>query len=375
MCALRVERDFWRNSMSDVIDVILYAGDLHKKAKDPGNIINYVDCNVAVQRSLMKLIKDKGVTKFVSLGDWYDRGYINDMSAGFSDTDLDTQMSNMLHGEFYGIIGNHIRLKMDSNPELFLIQPHPTLVTRHPVYRKNQIIRTPEYIRVGDVQISLMHFNYNRKTLGGYKPVRQEWAKSHIAIFHTPWIIPNQQLSKAGLEANTYTVSVIGECLKDVDLAICGDIHKPLGKFVVEHEFGSTMMVVPGSLTNSSVDRNSRHYNIHLPLTKVYDDGTFSLEFVDFDLLTNIVTFKSDSESKKDSKLDGIRARRKETKVEQGSLGTTFDRTAPDAFSMRNLIVRKGYNDKDVRMIDVIFNNPLDVTALIKIYTEEISIL
>ena len=88
-----------------------------------------------------------------------------------------------------------------------------------------------------------------------YTHLRQEWAKSHIAIFHTPWIIPNQQLSKAGLEANTYTVSVIGECLKDVDLAICGDIHKPLGKFVVEHEFGSTMMVVPGSLTNSSVDR------------------------------------------------------------------------------------------------------------------------
>ena len=61
--------------------------------------------------------------------------------------------------------------------------------------------------------------------------------------------------------------------------------------------------------------------------------------------------------------------------MEQGYLGATFDRTAPDAFSMRNLIVRKGYNDKDVRMIDVIFNNPLDVTALIKIYTEEISIL
>lgn len=361
--------------MANVVDKILFAGDLHKKAKDPDNIINYVSCNVAVQKQLMKLINDKGITKFISIGDWYDRGYVNDMSAGFSATDMDIQMSKLLKGEFYGVIGNHIRLKLDSNPELFLIQPHPTLTTRHPVYRREQIIRTPDILRVGDVQISFMHFNFNRKTLAGYKPVKQEWAKRHIALFHTPWIIPNQQLSKAGLEANTYTVSVIAECLAGVDLAICGDIHKPLGKFVVEHEYGSTIMVVPGSLTNSTTSKNERHYNVHLPLVTVLDDGTYTLEFVDFDLLTNLVTFKNDNDIKKDSKLDGIRAKRKEGKIEAGSLEGTFDRSAPDAFSLRNLMIRRNYDDKDIRMIDSIFNNPVDVSALIRIYTEEISIL
>lgn len=361
--------------MAEVVDKLLFAGDLHKKSKDPDNIINYVACNVAVQKQLMNVILNKGITKFIHIGDWYDRGYINDMSAGFSAIDMDMQMSKLLKGEFYGLIGNHIRLKMDSNPELFLIQPHATLTTRHPVYRREQIIKTPDYLRIGDVQISFMHFNFNRKTLAGYKPVRQEWAKRHIALFHTPWIIPNQQLSKAGLEANTYTVSIIGECLAGVDLAICGDIHKPLGKFAVEHEYGSTIMVVPGSLTNSTTSKNERHYLVHLPMVTIYSDGTYDLEFIDFDLLTNMVTFKSDLETKKDVKLEGIRAKRKEGKVEAGSLGSTFDRSAPDAFSLRNLIVRNGYDDKDTRMIDSIFNNPMDVQALIKIYTEEISIL
>lgn len=361
--------------MPKIIERIMYAGDLHKKAKDPDNIINYVNCCVAVQRKLMQEIENRHITKFISIGDWYDRGYVNDMAAGFSSTDMDTEMSARLKGEFYGLIGNHIRLRMDSNPELFLIQPHPTLVMRHPVYRTNQIIRTPEVLRCGDVQISFMHFNYNRKTLGGYVPQRQEWAKYHIALFHTPWIIPNQQLSKAGLQANTYTTSAIGECLKGVDLSICGDIHKPIGKFVVEHEYGSTVEIVPGSLTNNTASKNDRHYDIHIPITTIYDDGTVELEFLEFDLLTNMVTFKHEDEIKKDSKLDGIRAKRKRDVIENGSYAGTFDFDAPDAFSLRNLMVRRGYSDVDNRLIDAIFNNPLDVAGLVKIYTEEISIL
>lgn len=355
--------------MSQLLAKVLFAGDLHKKAKDPDNIIGYVDNNVAVQTKLMEILKEDSYTHFVSLGDWYDRGFVNDLSAGFSATDMDMQMNRALKGNFYGVIGNHIRLRMDSNPELFLIQPHPTLTTRHPVYRHEQIIKTPEYIRIGDVQISLMHFNFNRKTLGGYKPIRQEWANRHIVIFHTPWIIPNQQLAKANLHANTYTSSAIGDCLQGVDLAICGDIHKPLGKFTVEHQYGATLMIVPGSLTNSSVDKNSRHYIIYMPTVDIYDDGTFELSFKEFDMMTNMLVFKQDKELAKNTKLDGIRAKRKQELIENGTMEATFDRSAPDAFSLDQLIRRKGYSDKDVRMIDSIFSNPIDVAKLVSIYT------
>ena len=80
---------------------IMFAGDLHKRAKDITTTEGYVNCTLAVQRALMQEIQNKDVTKFVSLGDWYDRGYSSDIAASLSDYDIDIKMNELLHGEFY----------------------------------------------------------------------------------------------------------------------------------------------------------------------------------------------------------------------------------------------------------------------------------
>lgn len=348
---------------------ILLAGDLHKKPVDPNNIAGYVNCNVAVQNALMSIISDYKVDTFISLGDWYDRGYTSDVPASLADTELDREMTEFLRGEFYGVIGNHIRLKMDSNPELFLIQPHPVFKTRRYVPRNKQIIKTPNKLKFGTVQISFMHCGLGRGELSDFIPLRDDDTTFHIALFHTPHIIPNQQLQQAGLNANVYTMSEIAESLKGVDLAICGDIHKPIGMFTVSHTYGRTQMIVPGSLTNTDAGALNRHSEVKLPLLTINDDSTVRIEFVTFDLKTNLLEFKLEQRKQKDrdSKLDGIRAGRKKITYSTGDNLIELD-ASPSAYTLFGLTKRLGYSDRDKQMIVSILHTPLDIGALVDIY-------
>lgn len=353
-----------------MIRKILFAGDLHKKAADPNNIAGYVNCNIAVQNALIDSIVEYGIDTFISLGDWYDRGYVSDVAASLSDTELDKKMYDMLHGQFYGVIGNHIRLKMDSNPELFLIQPHPIFKSRRYIPRSYQIIKTPNKLKFGTVQISFMHCGLGRGELSDFIPDRDQDTTYHIALFHTPHIIPNQQLQQAGLNANVYTMSDISESLRGVDLAICGDIHKPIGMFTVSHTYGKTQMIVPGSLTNTDAGALNRHSGIKLPVVTINDDSTVKLEFLNFDLKINLLEFKLEQRKEKDrdSKLDGIRAGRKKITYSTGDNLIELD-SSPSAYTLFGLTKRLGYSDLDKQMIVSILHTPLDLGALIDIYT------
>lgn len=349
----------------------MFCGDLHKKIIDPTTIEGYRTCNAQVQRNLMQMIREEGITHFFGLGDWYDRGFHTDNATAIPEYDMDIEMYHVLNGNFYGLIGNHIKLGLDSNPELFLIQPHDYYRPRTRVWRDYQIIKTPDKLKFGTVQISFMHFSGDRKSLLGYKPVRDEDTTYHIALFHTPWIVPNQQLISAGLTPNTYTTDSIGKCLDGVDLAICGDIHDPIGRFIVHHQTGDTIMVVPGSLTNTTSSKEHRHSVIYIPIVTIDDDSNVTLSFRMFDLLINMLTFKDAEVKKKEKeKLDGIRSKRKGDQLSEGELRSVFDYSAPDAFSLANLMIRKGYSAEDVAMIKSIFNNPVDIDNLIKIFTE-----
>lgn len=348
---------------------IMFAGDLHKRAKDITTIEGYVNCTLAVQRALMQEIKNRGVTKFVSLGDWYDRGYSSDIAASLSDYDIDIKMSEMLGGEFYGVIGNHIRLSLDSNPELHLIQPHPLFKSRRSTTRDSQIIKTPNFFRVGDVQISLMHNYSNTDDVMEYKPTRQSWAKYHVAVFHTELVIPNSVLAGTAYGFSHVTNSKIAEVLADVDLAIVGHVHDAIGRVMVDKPDGTkTVMIVPGSLTNVNAGERGRHSNINIPILTVEDNGEIKLEFMPFDLKLNMVTFKKKNLEEAREKLKGLGGKPVEqlTDVVTSVASMTCGN---EALSSLNAFMRaNGYTDKDKRLVRAVLNNPADIGALVDIY-------
>lgn len=345
-----------------------FAGDLHKRPKDITTIKGYVNCCDKVQESLIDFIIKSMLTHFVSLGDWYDRGYVDDISAALADTSQEEYINKLLKGNFYGVIGNHIRLNLDSNPELSLIQPCELIKSRKSVKRDTPIIKTPVSFIVGNVQISLVHHMLNSTSVLDYSIFRHPGVKYHIACVHDPKFIPNSQLTKVGY-MNTFSLdSQIAKVLDNVDLCICGDIHAPLGMFDISPK---TKMIVPGSLTNTNSGKNGRHDSIKIPIITIDDEkDTVSFSFHEFNLHTNMVTFNEKKELDKDNKLSSIRGNNLDKLYEGKSIESIMS-TGIGSMSLGNFLRDNNYTDNDKKLIKATISDPTNLINLMSIHIKD----
>ena len=229
-----------------VVARLMFAGDLHKRMKDKSTIRGYCKACTEVQKDLINYITANKVTHFFSLGDWFDGGYGSDVAAALVHTDIDKQMNERLHGRLYGLIGNHIRLQMDSNPELFLIQPHPYYKSSMEVNRSSQIIKTPEHLDITipnadgsekiALEIELKHWNPVAENVRDYRIDDSCWNSPDsfkVALYHTEMVIPRQLLFYMNMAYEISNEDIISNVLGKTDLAIVGHIHKAIGKHVI----------------------------------------------------------------------------------------------------------------------------------------------
>lgn len=352
---------------------ILFAGDLHKRMKDITTIRGYAAVTLKIQNKIISLLRELECTHFISLGDWFDGGYGSDVSAALAHTDIDRELAAAVNGNFYGLIGNHIRINMDSNPELHLIQPHQYYTSRHSIARKEQVIKTPESLMLNSVQISFMHHNKFAESAWDYRPTLNLDAKYHIALFHTEFVVPTVQLHKMKITNIVNENSKIAAALDGVDLAIVGHLHKPLGTFSINKTSGeTTTMIVPGSLTNTDAGMISRHNSIDMPLITIGEEGEVTIAYQHLDLMTNELSFqkKEFSEAGK-QKLQSLRGNNKSTLYEeleqQSFVGNNFD-----AFMTLNSFMQsQGYTSADRQMIKTVLHSPEDIAGLVKIHKQE----
>lgn len=351
---------------------ILFGGDLHKRHKDISTIEGYVRCTGEVQHAIMDLISEKAIDYFIHLGDWYDKGYASDITAALVDYDNDIQMSKLLKGNFYGLIGNHIYLNLDSNPELQLIQPHPYLKSRKTIDRSEQIIKTPNFLRIKDVQISFMHFNMAYDRVEDYKPVRAEWAKYHIALFHTPLVVPSAKLEETQYGYNMSSNNAIARTLEGVDLAICGDIHKPLGQFEISRSDGQkTIMIVPGSLTNTDSGESNRHVTISMPFVQIGQKSEVKLQYIPFDLKTKNVTFKKKNVENTEEKLKTVRGKAFENIYDPSDVVAALKYRDDTLLSLNAYMESCGYTKKDKALVRSVLKEPDNLNNLVSIWQND----
>lgn len=353
---------------------ILFAGDLHKRMKDISTIRGYMHVCVSVQHEIMRILREEGFTDFISLGDWFDRGYGSDVAAALAHTDIDRELAEQMNGNFYGLIGNHIRINMDSNPELFLIQPHSYFKSRHKVHRSTQIMKTPDRLDINGASIYFMHYNKDAKDAGDYKPMLNPESKYNIAIFHTPMIIPTMNLHRMGLTQFANENSKIGVALENIDLAIVGDIHKPLGTFTINKADGtSTTMIVPGSLTNTDAGLGSRHNTIDMPVVEIDDDGAVSLSYRTIDLQTNRLTFmEKTSSSVTDGKMKSLYGNNKAELYENNESTTFVGAGSISGLSMNAFMQEQNYTATDKALIRAVLHEPENVNKMVTLYQEEL---
>lgn len=350
---------------------ILIGGDLHKRMVDISTIEGYCKANIAVQDDIMNAIVEDGYTHFISIGDWFDTGYGSDVSAALAHTDIDREMYSLLNGNFYGLIGNHIRIRMDSNPELFLIQPHSYYTSRHKVKRDYQIIRTPKELILNDVQICFMHWNKDAESAYEYKALIRPECKYHIALYHTESIIPGHILAGMNMFAQINDNSKIGAALDDIELAIVGHVHKPIGTFKINKVGGhTTTMIVPGSLTNTDAGMASRHEFIDMPVIEIGEDGEVTLSYRRQSLHTELLTFNERKLSDTDrDRLKSLRGNTKEALYEELET-TTFVGEAGGFQTFNAFMLKNGYTHADKAMIRSVIQSPENIDSLIQIFKE-----
>lgn len=328
---------------------VLFAPDLHKRDVDFSSIKGYMGAVEQVQKDILAFLQNLNADKkyFVSLGDWYDKGY-RSTSRVFIDTYYDNEIAKAVDGNAYICIGNHFFLERDANPEMYLIQPSYLYQPRDVVPMEKPIFRTIPSLRIGNVQISFFHFNKDDKH---YIQHVEPGVDFHIGLYHDDCVLPSDIRNLAGYMGSTSN-DYLNAIYSNVDMAICGHIHTAIGvKNYTLNSGKSVPIVVPGALAITENKEIVKHHSVECPLLTVYDDGSFDIKYVEFSTHMDMLKFY----------------KIKETKLEQSLevMGTgTGDYNLPTAVSLKDFLRRKGYSENVVEIIMGITPGQTDVTTL-----------
>lgn len=323
---------------------ILFLGDLHKRDVDFTTINGYTKASDAVQQDILDFIKKYGITHLVSLGDWYDKGYrsINRCS---NDRNWDEELSKAVNGNFYICLGNHFFLERDNNPEMYLIQPSELYKPTHPIYATKPVIKAPPYFQIGGVRISLFHFSKQNKL---YKATLDDSVKYHIGVYHDEVVVPTFAQKAGGLIGGAPSGN-IEFMLENVNFAVVGHIHKPIGAVKVPVHGREIPMLIPGSLANTS-NGPQFHDSVNLPVFEIDDADKVSARLYTFSLHCELLRLYK----RKESPIKAVLPEQAMTDI-------------PQTVGVRDYLRAKGFLDTHIHLVEEAAERQLDPLTGLKL--------
>lgn len=317
---------------------ILFLGDLHKRDLDFSTINGYTAAVDAVQADILQFIKDRGITHLVSLGDWYDKGY-RSINRANNDRNWDEALSAAVNGNFYICLGNHFFLERDNNPEMYLIQPSELYKPTHDIYAERPIIQAPASFRVGTIQVSLFHYSKAHKL---YQTVLDPDVTYHVGVYHDEVVVPTSA-QKAGGLINGTPGTHIEEILENVQLAIVGHIHKPVGVIKVPVYGREVPMIIPGSLANTQ-NGPAYHDSVKLPVLEIQEGAERPS--------CTLYTFSLHCEM--------LRLYKKKETAIKAELPTQAIADIPKTIGVKDYLRAKGFGDEHISLVEAAAEKPVD---------------
>ena len=275
------------NPDDEVLGRVLLEMDRHKRWQDPDNIQGYCLAQSLFEDDLHRAIAELNLTHVIHMGDLYDRGY-NQAGAQYADTLDDFLLCTALKGRYYGLIGNHLYLERDSNPEFYLIQPNPYPELQPLLKRKfrEKVIRVVDDLVIGNVQFSFFHYN---KTDKDYWRERKHGIKYHIGLYHDECVIPTSARNACGMQG-TVSSSYLNRIYSNIDIGFAAHIHVTLGKQIIQLETGRQVpLYLQGACTINTTKPSEWHNTVKLPVITIYKSGKCQIDFVTFKLYTEVM--------------------------------------------------------------------------------------
>ena len=334
---------------------VLFAPDLHKRDVDFTSIRGYREAIECVQQDILDFLKSTENSVFVSLGDWYDKGY---RSTGrvYIDSYYDEEISKAVNGEAYICLGNHFFLERDSNPEMYLIQPSYLYQPKDKVPMSTPTFKTVPHLVIGNVQISFLHFNKMNKN---YVEQLEPGVQYHIGVFHDDCVVPSDIRQAAGYYGTTSN-DYLNNIYSNIDVAIVGHIHATVGMRIYRLNNGREIPIfVPGALAITENKEIAKHKSVMCPVLLVdTDKGTFEMSGVEISTHMELLKFYKIAEQKISETMELLGSG-------EGELIT------PKAFSLVEFLRNKQYSDRDIDFIMGIQPGSLDVLTIINHLAEE----
>lgn len=329
---------------------VFFAPDLHKRDVDFSSIKGYRTAVEQVQQDILEYLWSlEGDRKFVSLGDWYDKGY---RSTGrvYVDSYYDSMIAQAVNSEAYLCLGNHFFLERDSNPEMYLIQPSYLYQPKERVPMHAPVFKTVPYLVIGPVQISFFHFNKLDKN---YVQPRQPGVQFHIGVYHDDCCLPSDIRTTAGYFGKTNN-DYLNNIFSNIDMAVFGHIHVAVGIRVFTLNSGKQIpLIVPGALCITENKDAVKHKTVSCPVLTVQDDGTYDVNFKEMSTHMEVLQFYKIAEQRIAN----------DTLEIMGTGGSEF--VVPKAVSLLDYLRGKGYTEKQMEIIMSVQPGQTDLYTLL----------
>lgn len=304
---------------------VLPITDRHNRDKDFDTVGGFVKVQGLIGNDIINFFKNDTYKDIaVHMGDVFDQGYRSAV-ATYVDSARERRLRDVVDNDNFLVVGNHLYIQRDSNPEFLMLQPDSRFVTKKKLdlVEEDKVFHVIDAIIIGDVQISLVHYQEGNKN---YKRVREPGIKTHIALFHDDNVIPSSIKQGRGMRT-TISSEYLSDVLEDIDMAIVAHWHEAIGKIDIHVNGKLVPMWIPGGLTHTSTSLSERHKAVSLP-SFVFTEEGMRVELVTFKTYLNELKFytSNDSDFKKKQKeqmrKEGRMIRAKEMVEAQG---TSFD--------------------------------------------------
>mgnify|MGYP000778291196 FL=1 len=191
-------------------------------------------------------------------------------------------------------------------------------------------------------------FHYSKENKN-YITERDPEVKYHIGVYHDDTVVPTKQRNDAGFRGTTM-MSYMDNIFANINLAIVGHIHTPIGVFNIQSRGRELPMIVPGSLAITTSGSSDLHTDVNLPVVEITDDGKVSCSLYTFDLHANLLRFYK-------KKAKPVKALMPEQAVME----------IPKTVSLSDYLRAKGFNENQLRLVDAASESYLEVVQGLKI--------
>lgn len=339
---------------------VLAVTDIHFRDSDFTTIKHSTKATEKVFYDIIKFAEKTDDLTIILGGDVFDKGY-RQVGPSYAHRNLIERLHLACDGELYLVMGNHVFLERDSNPELYLMQPHSTFKPLIETYAIRPLLKVVDKIIINSTQFSLFHYNKADKN---YYQERQKDIRYHIGIYHDDVIIPQSIRSKLNIRVNISS-DYLNMIYSNIDIAIANHIHSKIGLTTIKTDSREIPLYIPGSIGITENSAIEIHSSVDLPLFTIDGDNlkietvNFKIYLEDMEFLKKAIRKELDKDIIDNSEYEAAKTCKDKYKV----MNSAFE----SMLSFSEYMRRNGFSDKAIHFFQTAVESDIDVATAVKI--------